>query len=137
MKRVNATRPVGTTRAASTEPTGARGNRRAERASTFAPSDPLCAPHRTTTAGPPAAPGDQDRDGRPGGDTNRQPDQPPTDQLESLYARIDAALTDGASIAQAMDYVGCTEADVRAVKAIRDRRAKPPPAKPREVWEMW
>lgn len=132
MKRVNVTRPVGTTRAASTDATGARGNRRAERASTFAPGDPVCAPHRTTTAGP-AAPGDEDRDGRPGGDT----DQPPTDQLESLYARIDAALTDGASIAQTMDYVGCSEAHVRAVKAIRDRRATPPPGKPREAWEMW
>lgn len=61
----------------------------------------------------------------------------PTDELGPLYARIEAALTDGASIAQAMDYVGCSEADVRAVKAIRDRSAKPPPAKPREVWERW
>ncbi|MEW2382316.1 hypothetical protein AB0873_09520 [Micromonospora sp. NPDC047707] len=51
----------------------------------------------------------------------------PVDQLGPLFARIDAALTDGCSIGQAMEFTGTSEEQVRRVKAIRDRRQAPPP----------
>lgn len=50
-----------------------------------------------------------------------------------LVARIDALLDDGCSIGQAMRAADCTEADVRAVKAMRDERAVAPPP-PFEPW---
>lgn len=51
-----------------------------------------------------------------------------------LVERINALLDDGCSVGQAMDAAGCTAADVRYVKALRDQRAAPPTRR-RAPWE--
>lgn len=53
---------------------------------------------------------------------------------DALRQRIDDLLSDGCSVGQAMDAAGCTEADVRHVKRLRDERATPPP-RTRQPWE--